>query len=160
MTVFYRGPCVHITHEVFQVRGPYQRKFAIRELSQVYVVQRTVQSGQTDRTADRAVVHVQSAGLAGVAAVLAAVAAIGGPVLDEPSMSLTALGVLALIGVVLALSWAASGTCLWIRPTRVLQLWAVYHGQHVCLFESTNAQTFGQVKRALVRAVEQLGENR
>lgn len=156
MTVFYRGPCVHITHEVFQVRGPYQRKFAIRELSQVYVVQRAVQSGQTNR----AVTHVRSAGLAGVAAVLAAVAAIGGPVLDEPSMSLTALGVLALIGVVIALSWAASGTCLWIRPTRVLQLWAVYHGQHVCLFESTNAQAFGQVKRALVRAVEHLGGSR
>ncbi|NUR73360.1 MAG: hypothetical protein HOU81_21285 [Hamadaea sp.] len=37
---------------------------------------------------------------------------------------------------------------------RVYELRAVYHGRSACLFRTTNERLFGQVKRALVRALE------
>ena len=39
----------------------------------------------------------------------------------------------------------------WQRP---YQLWAVYHGRLVLLFHTTDRVVFGQVRRALLRAIE------
>jgi hypothetical protein len=82
MTVFYRGPCIVITHEDFRVLCPRPRVFAIRELLDVRVVQ-AVRTGR-------------------------------------------------------------------------FELWARYRGALVCLFGTADERSFGQVKRALVRALEQL----
>jgi hypothetical protein len=39
---------------------------------------------------------------------------------------------------------------------RRFELWARYQGTLVCLFSTCDARSFGQVKRALVRAMEQM----
>jgi hypothetical protein len=39
-------------------------------------------------------------------------------------------------------------------PAPRLQLLAIYHGDTVCLFSTTDAQAFGQVRRGLLRALD------
>jgi len=45
----------------------------------------------------------------------------------------------------------------WRRRGRVRQLWATYHGRPVLLFETDDRLVFGQVRRALIRALERHG---
>lgn len=81
MTIFYRGPCIVITHRDFRILRPSPRVFTIRELFDVQVV-------------------------------------------------------------------------LLMRDRR-FELWARYQGTPVCLFSTCDERAFGQVKRALVRVMEQ-----
>lgn len=81
MTVFYRGPCIVITHRDFRILRPLPRVFIIRELFDVQVV-------------------------------------------------------------------------LLVRDRR-FELWARYRGVLVCLFSTCDERSFGQVKRALLRVIEQ-----
>lgn len=148
MIVFYRGPCAYITHEVFESHCPYYRLFVIRELKDVYVVHRPRHPGPSDRFPVRA----GSAGVAGAAAVAAAV---GWPILEASSLSLVATAALA---VTLVISATAIAACLRVRPGRLHQLWAIYQGQPTCLFETADARTFGQVRRALIRAIERIDD--
>jgi hypothetical protein len=134
MTIFYRGPCIVITHRDFRVLRPCPRVFTIRELRRVHVV---VLAGATTPVA------VGSSGMAGVAVV---VAATGG--LDLP-MPLALVG-----GVLLFAAAALAGAC--VRAlSRQYELRAVYHGEPVLLFGTSDARTFGQVRRGLLRAIEQ-----
>jgi hypothetical protein len=148
MTVFYEGPGAHITHEVFETRWPHHRSFMIRDIRHLYLARRSSGSGAPDRAQIRA----GSAGLAGAAAVAAAV---GWPILDASSMppiATVGLATTLILGVASSIVFAA---WVWVRLSRVHELWAVYRGRMICLFGTTDVRTFGQVKRALVRAIEQ-----
>jgi hypothetical protein len=150
MTVFYQGPCAHITHEVFEARYPYYRSFMIRDIRHLYLARRAARSAPSRRSPIKA----GSAGIAGVAAVAAAV---GWPVLSATAMPPVATAGLASILALIVASSFVFAACVRIQPTRVHELWAVYRGRMICLFDTTDERTFGQVKRALVRAIEQSG---
>lgn len=140
MTLFYIGPHVCITHEVFQVRWPSYRSFEIRDLTNVHVVR-----DETDPVAVGAhQIRVASTWLAGTAAVAAA---IGWPVLHSPTVSMLAF-------MTLAVSLVVSGVCWRVRAVPYA-LHATYRGELVRLCSIPDARTFGQVKRGLVRALEQ-----
>lgn len=140
MTLFYIGPCVRITHAKFEVRWPSHRSFAIRDLRYVHVTQdRVPVTGSVGQ------IRAGSTSLAGAAAV---VVAAGWPILDAPAVSVVAF-------VVLATSSVVSGACWRVRPYSYA-LRATYRGELVTLFSTSDSRTFGQVKRALVRALEQL----
>lgn len=143
MTIFYRGPCARITHEVFELRVPCRHTFAIRELYGACAIR-----GRTRALLiHSARIKVCSQGLAGPALV---VTTLGGPVLDRPSVSITAMVVL----IASMLTW------LGCRATqmRPYQLWAWYRGDWVCLYEEFDRLAFRQVSRGLMRALEHLEE--
>ena len=135
MVVLYRGPTAHITDNRFESRSPRHQVFTVRKLHHVHVL--------ISQPGPLSPVGVGSTGLAGVAAIGVLV---GGPTLDAPPVTLVALAVLAVSAVV-------SGACVRVRE-RPHELWAFYDGQLVCLYRTGDAQTFGQVRRALVRAFE------
>jgi hypothetical protein len=132
MTVYYRAPCVRVTHELFELWSPHYRAFPIRELRDVRVGR-----GGSDPIA------IRSTSLAGVAA---AAFAVSWPFFEEPAAWLIAASLV-------AASAAASGAC-WRTHPRMYELWATVHGVHVLLFRSRDARAFGQLRRALVRALE------
>lgn len=133
MTVFYRGPNVRITHRTFEVGRPRRCCFAIRELWRVQVVV----SGHGRPIP----VIVGSSGLAGVAVVMVVTNGVG-----------VALPLVIVLGVA---SLATAGTCLRV-PARSYELRAVYRGEAVMLYATSNAQEFGQIRRGLLRALEQV----
>jgi len=148
MTVFYRGTAAHITHEVFEARCPHHRRFMIRDIRHVYLARRASGSAASDRAQLRA----GSAGVAGVAAV---VAAVGWPVLAATQMPPIAIAGLATTLILIAASSLTFAACVRVPPALVHELWAVYRGRMICLFDTTDERTFGQVRRALTRAIEQ-----
>jgi hypothetical protein len=89
----------------------------------------------------RDAVRVCSGGTAGLAAIILAL----GRMVDNSIAMIAAL--------VLLVSGMALGASIRLQA-RPHQLWGSYQGQLTCLFESTNERMFGQVTRALVRAVE------
>jgi Family of unknown function (DUF6232) len=150
MTIFYQGPCAHVTHEVFETRYPHYRCFMIRDIRQLYLARRAAPPGSSQRSPVRA----GSAGIAGIAAVAAA---FGWPALSAAAMPPIATAGLAGMLVLIAVSSLAFAACVRIQASHVHELWAVYRGRTICLFGTTDERTFGQVKRALVRAIEQRG---
>jgi hypothetical protein len=142
MTVFYRGRCACITHKVFETYHPSYQSFAISELAQVGVA-------QTPTGSDSGVLVQLKVGSSGLAVVAAVVAVMGKSIFDSPPTSLGALAVLAVSSLV-------SGAC-WRNRGHQHELWAVHHGQWVCLFQTPDVHLFGQVSRALRRAIEQCG---
>jgi Family of unknown function (DUF6232) len=150
MTVFYRGPCAYITHEVFVARCPYYRRYLIRDIRHPYFARRPAEPATPDRTQ-------LSAGSAGAAGAAALAAAAGWPVVNATPMAPAAnVGVLVTFVVVVAVSVMAYAACVRVQPARVYELWAVYRGRMTCLFDTTDERVFGQVKRALIRAIEQV----
>jgi hypothetical protein len=132
MTLYYRSRDVLITDRLFAVREPGPARYAIAELA----LPRVVVSGH--HPAGR-----YAAWVAGVAALLAVVA---WPRLNSVEQQLAIVGMVLLPSLV-------SGACIRVIP-RQHELWATYRYRHVCLFSTTDAQRFGQVRRALVRALE------
>jgi hypothetical protein len=140
MTVFYLSPHARITHEVFEVRYPTPRRFMICDLEGVYVVRGT--NGWI--VARLTPVQVCSGALSGVAGLVV----VGGPAFGSTPITVVAT-------VALAVSLAVSTVCG--RQRRSLhphQIWAVHKDGLVCLFSSTDAIVFGQVRRALIRVLE------
>jgi hypothetical protein len=144
MTIFYRGPCVRITHKVFETRCPTYRSFLIAELRDVRVMERAADPPAAVNSA-----RAGSTGVAGAMAVAIALGYAGG------WQALTMLGLV----VLLIVSMAVSGACWWISSTEH-ELVAVYRGELVTLHHSPDAEEFGQVSRALMRAIEQLDDDR
>jgi hypothetical protein len=132
MHVYYRGPCARVTLDLFEVWCPQYRAFPIRELYDVQVVR-----GGSDP------IVVRSTSLAGA---VAAVFAMSSPFIHEPWAWLLGLGL------VLA-SAGASGAC-WRTHPRAYELWAGHGTRREVVFRSRDALAFGQVRRALVRAME------
>lgn len=138
MTIFYRGPCVRITHEVIEVRCPIQQSFALRDLSHVRVA---------ERSTEPAMLGMVRTGSTGVAGATAVAAGVGWPAFaSSPALALATLGIL-------AVSIAVSGACWRVRRTQQ-ELVAICDGRPVLLYRSPDARTFGQVTRALLRALE------
>ncbi|HEY8474926.1 MAG TPA: DUF6232 family protein [Natronosporangium sp.] len=146
MTVFYRGPCVRVTHEVFETRCPHYRAFYLPDLRDIEVMEFTV-----DPPATVASARVGSTGMAGAVAVIMAIGQAEG--WDAMQTPLTMLGLM----VLLVASAATSGACWLVRPVEQ-ELVAEYRGASVSLYRSADAREFGQVRRALLRAIENLGE--
>jgi len=137
--VFYLGPHARITDQVFEERRPPYRCFAIRELEAVYMIR-----GTNGWTAARVTpVRVCSGALSGVAGL---VAVVGAPILGNTP--LTAVATVALV-----VSAATSQACRRFR-LRPHELWAVHRDGLVCLYRTTDATTFGQVRRAMIRVIE------
>jgi hypothetical protein len=132
MVTYYRGRTALVTHEVFEVWCPRFQRYSIGDLRDVQVTR-----GAPDPLALRS---------AGTAAVLLAGVAASWPFLHSPEAWLVA-AVLVTVPAVLG------GAC-WRRNPPEWVLRATYHSYQVELFRCTDAQTFGQVRRALLRALE------
>jgi hypothetical protein len=133
MTVYYRGPCIVITHQDFRIFRPCPRVFPIRELRGVHVV-------VLDRSG--ASITVGSSGMAGVAVVVVATSG-----LDLP-MPLALIG-----GAVLFAVASLAGECFRVSARRY-ELRAFCRSESVLLFGTSDLRTFGQVRRGLTRALE------
>jgi hypothetical protein len=134
MTVYYRGPDVLITHEVFHVMSPQPQTFSIGELRGVCVVE----GGRRPWIAVPA----------WFGSALVAVLAVALPVaLVSPHVFVIVL--------VLAATSVVSVACL--RDSSPYELRALHRGRQVTLFRCRNVQTFGQVRRALQRSIEGYG---
>jgi len=135
MTVYYRGPNVLITHEVFQVMSPQPRTFSIRELRGVCVVE----GGRRPWIAVPA----------WFGSALVAATAVALPVaLVSPHVFVIVL--------VLAAASVISVACL-RDSSAPYELRALHRGQEVTLYRCRDLQTFGQVRRALQRSIEGYG---
>jgi len=131
-TTYYRGPNVVITDDVFAVWTPYRKTFKIGELDAVHVIRGGLHPMELLLRLTTAVAFV------GVIAAW--------PLLDTPGALLAAF-------TAVATPLLMTGACHRLAP-RAYELRAVYRNAEVVLFSSSNNTTFGQVKRALVRAFE------
>lgn len=145
MAVLYRGPLARITHEVFEATSPPRHAYPIVELTYVHAVKPTT----ADATVGSTPVRVCSTALTGAAGIVA----VAGPsVLDSPPATVVAIVVLVLAAVLAIHSWR-----LHRRPR---EIWAVHNGQLVCLIQTRDQRTFGQIRRALLRALEWIDDTR
>jgi len=146
MAVFYRGPCVRITHKVFESWCPSYRSFPLRALEGLCVVERSAVPPPAIRP-----VRTASTGAAGAIAVAAALGWAGGwRVFDQPLVAVATVALLAATSLVATACWR-------IRP-RAWELVGVYRGRPVQLFRTTNARIMGEVRRGLIRALDRLDD--
>jgi hypothetical protein len=132
MPTYYPGPDVRITDEAFTVLGDRPIRFRIRDLVDPYVIR-----------GDR---HP--------AAVVTGRFAVGTAVAGTVSWGMhDSLVLHAAMVVAIAIPLLVTGACLRVAP-RTYQLWAGHGSTAVCLYSTTHPARFGQVRRALVRAVE------
>jgi hypothetical protein len=134
MVTYYQGHTIRITHEVIEVWWPDYRRFAIADLHEVYVCR-----GDADPAA------IRSIGAACVAVV----------VFVGSWSVLHSIGAL-VVGVLLSAAAVAYGSSAFRLYPTPFELRATYRGDHVRIWYTRDALTFGQVKRALVRAMEAL----
>jgi hypothetical protein len=148
MTLFYRGSDARITHEVIEIWCPTYRRFVLRDLTSVWVLE-----GPGRIPLALLAVRNGSSGMAGAVAVAAALAwAEGWSALESPGPALALV-------VLLGTSAAVAGACWRAQPVE-RELMACYRDRPVRLYRSADARTFGQVQRALVRALERLADER
>ncbi len=133
MVTFYRGPTVLITHEVFQSGLPDPQRFRVSDLREV---------SSHGRKPER--MNTRSVGATGAA--VAVMSVVWPFVRATPA----GFGVLLLLLAVPSLIGAA---CLH-RGQPIWELRAVYRGRPVILYATTDARAFGQIRRALIRALE------
>jgi hypothetical protein len=129
--VYYRGPYAHITDDVMEVWSPGRRVFRIGELDSVYVL-----PGAEPRWTPLRVIPTVAVVLAVAVALLRRY--------DDVLAPLLIVAVASVVGV----------ACLGGGGVPY-ELWAVHRGADVRLFRCQDAQMFGQVRRALLRAMEQ-----
>ncbi len=140
MVLYYIGPCVRITHEVFEVHCPSRRVFRLAHLTRPGVVEESAQAAALTS------VRSGSNSMAGAAAVMLLLQWHDRSPPDSP---LLALGLL----VVLLSAVVVRGAC--VRLTRAQHtLVALYRGRAETLYHTTDAREFGQVTRGLTRAME------
>lgn len=138
MIIYYRGADVLVTSEAFVILGSPPVEFPIEELFDIHIVR-----------GDLHPARVLTAHVAGGAVVFTVAA---WPALDSPTGLLIAAAVVAVP--------TALGAACWRMNPRVYELRARYHDLEVGLFSSTNARTFGQVRRSMLRAVEAARDRR
>lgn len=133
MPTYYPGPDVMITDKAFTVLGDRPIRFRIADLVDPYIVR-----------GSRHPVGVVTGRFA-IGSVVAGT--IGWPMHDSTAFHL------AMLVVVVSPALAAGA---YFRTTgRPQQLRAVHEKIDVCLYSTTNEQRFGQIRRALVRALEE-----
>jgi hypothetical protein len=140
MTVFYLGPRALVTHDVFEVRGPQQQRFPIRELTHVRIV-----TPGTPGQAFASSLPVR---------VLATAAAIVASAVSVAAESVLGLPILAVVALLVAIGTATAALACWRTRTPTHELWADHGGKQVCLLQTTDRLMFGQVSRALRRVLE------
>lgn len=129
---FYEGHTVVITQDVVEVWWPTHRRFRVEDIRGAYV----------SRGAS-APARVRTVGT--VALLFGAFAAVLPFVTPVPVWAVVGLTVVVLAGI--------GG--IGLRPTPVSwELRAIHGGSDICIYQSTDTLVFGQVKRALVRAME------
>jgi hypothetical protein len=133
MRVYYRAPNLLITERGFAVLAPRARTFGFDDLHDIHIV--------------RGDLHPARIFVAHAAGSAFVVVAASWPLLIASPVACVAAGVLAT-----TLS-AACVTCGRLMP-RCYELRATYLGLEVRLFCSSDSAAFGQVRRALVRALE------
>ena len=141
MTVYYASRCARVTDEIFESRWPVSRRFPLSELRCPHTVHDTA----IRQVAASTQVQVCSSGTFALS-IMAAV--VGWPVFDMPAI--TAFGALAaalVAGLVMVARY---------QRRRPMEIRAVFRGELVCLYRSTNRFVWGQVRRALLRALERL----
>jgi hypothetical protein len=139
MPVYFRGPDALITHREFTCFRPQRHRFALCELHEPHIVIAEA-AGASPRVTYPAT------------AAAAAVAATGWPILGSASVTVTGLVALAALA-------APMAGCLRGRR-HSYEVHALYHGRRVCLFRTSDPRLFGQIRRALVRAMEAHAEYR
>lgn len=145
MTIFYRGPHLRITDQVLDVRYPWPRRFAVRDLSELCVIE------QEQSLPAIGIIRAGSTGIAAAGTAALAVAATGGwPVFQTP-VAAAAMIMLLIASVVVA-------AACWRLKITEYELTACYRGQPVRLYRSTDFRAFDQVKRGLLRALEQVAD--
>jgi hypothetical protein len=132
MTEYYRSDVALITHEVLEIWIPQYQRFAIRDLHDV----RVVRAGPDPLV-------IISAVLTGTLAVGVAVCS---PFLHTPAAWSAAIAVVAIPGVL-------GGACWRLYPPQ-WELVATYRTLRVRIFATRDSRTFGQIRRALLRAME------
>jgi hypothetical protein len=135
MTIYYRSKQLVITDRAVIVLLATRITFPVAELSGVHAVH-----GKIEPRGHRPAVRRTAGG----AFLLVMVSA---PVLDSPGALAVTLATVATLTASAAISGAMRSSELW-------ELRAVYRNTEICLFSSTDAQTFGQVKRAMMRTLE------
>ncbi len=140
MVLFYVGPHARITNEFYVRLGePYglpPTRFALDDLTDVCVLQPIGEPvGTTALTGCLSSVGVAMVAFSGSLA---------------PALKATTLAIAMVTAVILAMLWSST------RRRRPLELHATYRDFPVCLLRSANQQEFGQVLRALRRAIEGL----
>jgi hypothetical protein len=128
---YYLGVDARITRDVVESRRPAPQRFLIADLYDIHTI------GPI-----RARAEVGPC-LTGVSTVLAAADRL---VINHPAVSLVLTG-----AAIVAAAVAGAG---WATRRRPFELRAIYHGQVVCVFETTDRLVIGQITRALGRAIE------
>jgi hypothetical protein len=137
--IFYRGSHALVTHEVFVAGRRGDQEFRIRRLRHVQAVKRSGPPTAIDT------IRHGSTGIAGIAGVAAGVVA-SASAADSRTFLLALLGLMVVSSVV-------SGAC-WRARTYEYELRAFYGNRRITLYRTTNATEFGQLRRALTRALE------
>ena len=138
MPTYYPGPDVRITDKAFTVLSDRPTRFHISELVDPYVVR-----------GDRHPAGVVTGRFA-IGTVVAGTVA--WPMNDSLLLHLAML-------IAIAIPVLVTGACLRAAP-RTYQLRALHQSTDVCLYSTTHPARFGQVRRALVRAVEEESRRR
>ena len=138
MTVFYHGPSARITHEVFETRIPDYRLFPIRDLTGIHIIRETEPSILGTPWA--------KAGSTAMVLVAIVVGAVAFWTVGSPSIAITAL-------LVTAVASAVSAGC-WRSREEPYELRAIYRGRAICLLRTPDERLLGQVRRGLLRALE------
>jgi hypothetical protein len=139
MSVYYVGRTARITKSRIESKCPEYQSFPLDELSCIH----TVRQVAIVAMAASMPVQVCSVGASGIA-ILVALA--GWPLLDQPMVTVIGSVVLALALIVATASARARRVPLEIR--------AVYQGRLVCLFRTSDRLELGQVRRAILRAMD------
>lgn len=143
MSLYYRGPDVLITHEAFTLRAPHRQSFPLAELHDVHIVRAARRSGPA----------MSAPGACAVAVVVAVIlAVVGWLALDTV---LAPLVILPIVAVPTAIAARGGG-----GADHTLELRATVRRQLVALYVSSDPVRFGQVSRALARALRDRQEGR
>jgi hypothetical protein len=129
---YYQGRTIQITNDMVEIWWPDHQRFALADIDDVSMCR-----GPADPAA------VRSIGAAGMAVL----------VFVGSWAFLHSPGAIA-IGVVIAVAAIAHGSSTFQLYPPPFELHALYQGRPVCLWYTRDALVFGQVKRALVRALE------
>lgn len=147
-TTYYDDPAVRVTSEFVEVQG---QRFALAECAQIW-----------HRRGSRSWGAVARRGALGAALAGPVVAAVLGLALAiwlRPSATVT----VAIVGVSLLLGLAVGPIAdflleymdrSYVRGSRQLEIWARWRGREVQLLRTGDALRFGQIYRALQRAME------
>src|SRR5262245_60011340 len=138
MKLYYIGSGARITDESFESFHPAYRSYPIRELEYIHVVRRF----RLVAAAASTPLRVCSIGVSG----LACLTVLAGWPLASPGVSVVGIVLLGAAAGLLSL-------CAWARR-RPMEIRAVYRGQLVLLFATTDCLVLAQVGRALLRVLD------